>query len=163
MDFSRRVEALIRPTVESMGFGIVRVLVLGRFERRVQVMAERHDGRPITIDDCANISRTVSALLDVEDPIEGPYTLEVSSPGLDRPLTALRDYERYAGREARVETAFPIEGRRKFKGRLLGAEGDQVKLEVDGQQLALEFASIERAKLVVTDEVLAASEGGRKS
>ncbi len=78
MDLSHRVEAVIRPTVESMGFDIVRVLVLGKFERRVQVMAERQDGRPISIDDCTEISRAVSALLDVEDPIEGSYTLEVS-------------------------------------------------------------------------------------
>ena len=162
MDLSHRVEAVIRPTVESMGFDIVRVLVLGKFERRVQVMAERQDGRPISIDDCTEISRAVSALLDVEDPIEGSYTLEVSSPGLDRPLLKLRDYERYAGHEAKVETTAAVEGRRKFKGRLLGADGEQVKLEVDGQQIALDFASIARAKLVVSDRPSAASEGGRK-
>jgi ribosome maturation factor RimP len=137
-------------------------LVLGKFERRVQVMAERLDGRPISIDDCANISRALSALLDVEDPIEGSYTLEVSSPGLDRPLLKLKDYERYAGHEARVETSAAIEGRRKFKGRLLGADGDRVRLEVDGRQIALDFASIARAKLVVGSGALAASEGGRK-
>lgn len=162
MDLSRRVEALIRPTVESMGFDIVRVLVLGKFDRRVQVMAERQDGRPISIDDCANISRTLSALLDVEDPIEGSYTLEVSSPGLDRPLLKLQDYERYAGREAKLETTAAIEGRRKFKGRLLGADGERVKIEVGGQQIALDFASIARAKLVVSEGQLTASEGGRK-
>ena len=163
MDLASRVETLIRPTVESMGFDIVRVLVLGRFDRRVQVMAERQDGRPISVDDCATISRSVSALLDVEDPIEGHYTLEVSSPGIDRPLIKLRDFERYAGHHARVETTYAIEGRRRFNGRLLGADGEHVRIEVDGQPVALAFASIERAKLLVTEDLLMASEGGRKS
>ena len=150
-----RVEELIAPTVEAMGFSIVRVQISGSQRPKMQVMAERLDGTTITVDDCANISRAVSAVLDVEDPMPGAFTLEVSSPGIDRPLVRRRDFERFAGFEARLETGRPIAGRRRFHGRLLGVEGEVVRLQADGGPIDLPFADIRRAKLVLTDELLA--------
>jgi len=110
MDPTVRIEEIVGPSVAAMGYEIVRVELGGDRDRVLQIMAERADGAAMTVEDCAEISRTVSALLDVEDPISGAYTLEVSSPGIDRPLVKARDFERFAGFEARIETAAPIEG-----------------------------------------------------
>jgi ribosome maturation factor RimP len=122
----------------------------------LQVMAERLDDTPMTIDDCAEISRSVSALLDVADPIAGAYTLEVSSPGLDRPLVRPEDYDRFAGFEARLELAAPRDGRKRFRGRLIGLDGDDVRLAGEGGgEVRLPFAAIAKAKLVLTDDLLA--------
>jgi len=157
MDLPDRIERMVAPTVEAMGFRVVRVQLSGRDSVRLQVMVERADERPIQVDDCAAVSRAISAVLDVEDPIAGAYTLEVSSPGIDRPLVRLGDFERFVGREARVETARPIDGRRRFRGRLLGVAGDSVRMAVEGAEVALPYSDIERAKLVVTDELIAAT------
>jgi ribosome maturation factor RimP len=119
-------------------------------------MAEPKDGRHMSLEDCTKISRAISAVLDVEDPIEGAYSLEVSSPGIDRPLTRPKDYERFAGFEAKLETRAPIDGRKRFKGRLRGLEAGQVKIEVDGATLALPLEEIDKAKLVLTDDLIAA-------
>jgi ribosome maturation factor RimP len=155
MDLAGRVEALIGPTVEAMGYSLVRVQILGRSRPRLQVMAERQDGEPMLVDDCAALSRAVSAVLDVEDPISGAYTLEVSSPGIDRPLVRLTDFDRFAGFEARVEMGLAVEGRRRFQGRLLGTEGDAVRLRMEDAEVLLPFADIRRAKLVLTEDLLA--------
>lgn len=157
MDLPDRIERMVAPTVEAMGFRVVRVQLSGRDSVRLQVMVERADEGPIQVDDCAAVSRAISAVLDVEDPIAGAYTLEVSSPGIDRPLVRLGDFERFVGREARVETARPIDGRRRFRGRLLGVAGDSVRMAVEGAEVALPYSDIERAKLVVTDELIAAT------
>jgi len=125
----------------------------------MQIMAERKDEAPMTVDDCADISRAVSAVLDVEDPIDEAYELEVSSPGIDRPLTRARDYDRYAGFEARVELKIAQEGQRRFKGKLLGLQDDKVMLQVEGDTVALPLATIQKAKLVLTDDLIAASQG----
>ena len=122
-------------------------------------MAEPLDGRAMNVDDCAAISRAVSALLDVEDPVSSSYTLEVSSPGLDRPLVRLQHFERFAGYEARIETAMAIDGRKRFRGRLGGIEGDNVLLQVDRNEGVFPFPDIQKAKLIVTDEMLAEAEG----
>lgn len=156
MDLAGRVADLIRPTMESLGFDLVRVQVLGRQRLRLQVMAEHPDGQPMTIDDCATISRALSVVLDVEDPIARSYTLEVSSPGIDRPLVRPGDFQRFAGHEARVELSRSLDGRRRFQGRLLGIEGEQVRLLLGAEEVKLNFADIERAKLVLTDALLAA-------
>ncbi|HRW61533.1 MAG TPA: ribosome maturation factor RimP, partial [Defluviicoccus sp.] len=132
MDLAGRVADLIRPTVEGMGYSLVRVQVLGQQRVRLQVMAERADGEPMQIDDCADVSRAISAVLDVEDPVSASYTLEVSSPGIDRPLVRLADYERFAGFEARIELRQMLAGRRKYQGRLLGVNGDAVRLAAAG-------------------------------
>ncbi len=152
-----RVEELIAPMIEDMGYDIVRVQLGGGDRRRVlQIMAERRDGEAMTVEDCADISRGAAAILDVEDPITEAYELEVSSPGLDRPLTRLSDFARFAGFEAKVETSMPRDGRRRFSGRLLGVEGVSVKLTVDGEDVVLPFEDIAKAKLVLTDELIAA-------
>lgn len=153
------IERLIAPTVIDLGFEIVRVQLTGEGGRRtLQIMAERPDGS-MTIDDCADLSASISALLDVEDPIAGAYNLEVSSPGLDRPLTRLRDFRVWAGFEARVEMAVPHHGRKRFRGRLRGVEGQEVLLQTleDEEILRLPFAEMSRAKLVLTDELIAAT------
>lgn len=151
-----RVEELIAPTIEDMDYDIVRVRLGGDRRTVLQIMAERRDDAAMTVDDCADISRAVAAILDVEDPISQAYELEVSSPGLDRPLTRLADFDRFAGFEAKVETSMPLDGRRRFSGRLLGAEGVNVKLTVDGEEVTLPFEGIAKAKLVLTDELIAA-------
>ena len=153
-----RVETLIAPTLEAMGFAVVRVLISGNQRPKLQVMAEPVDGGTMTLDHCADISRAVSAVLDVEDPIAGAYVLEVSSPGIDRPLTRFGDYERFAGFDARIEMERPIDGRRRFSGRLLGTAGEVVRMRIGEDEIALPFAGIQRAKLLLTDELLAASE-----
>ena len=120
-------------------------------------MAERKDGAGMVVGDCVAVSRAASAILDVEDPISGPYELEVSSPGIDRPLTRLADFERFAGFEAKLETALPLDGQRRWKGCLLGLDGETVRLKTKTGEVALPFAAIEKAKLVLTDDLLAAN------
>jgi len=154
-----RIEAIIGPSIEAMGYELVRVHLTGGQRPTLQIMAERQDGAAMTVDDCADISRAVSALLDVEDPLPGAYTLEVSSPGIDRPLTRLKDFVAYAGYEARIEAKIPIGGRRRWVGRLQGVDGDIVRIAVEKSQdvAAIPFAEIHRAKLVLNDELLKAA------
>ena len=154
-----RIETLIAPSLEAMGYRLVRVAVTGgRRSQVLQVMAERMDERPMSVEDCTEVTHTVSALLDVADPIEHAYVLEVSSPGIDRPLVRREDYERYRGYEAKLELAAPIEGRRRFRGRLVGVEADRVRLNLGAEVVDLPLARIQRAKLVLTDELLAAQQ-----
>lgn len=151
------IESLVGPSLESMGYAVVRVRLFDGKQRRLQIMAERADGAAMTVDDCAVLSRTISALLDVEDPIPGPYLLEVSSPGLDRPLVRREDFARFAGYEARIETARPLDGRRRFRGALRGVEGENVLIEVGGEAMAIAIDDIAAAKLVITDALIEAS------
>ena len=153
-----RISQLIEPTLEAMGYELVRVMSTGGRRPTLQVMAERLDRAGMTVDDCAEISRAVSVLLDVEDPIKEAYQLEVSSPGIDRPLIKPADFERFAGFEARVETDRQIEGQRKFRGRLLGVENEAVRLAMPEGERHVPLAMIRKAKLVLTDELLAAAE-----
>ncbi len=153
-----RVAALITGPLEGLGYELVRVQLSGGDRPVLQIMAERADGVGMTVDDCADISRSVSALLDAEDPIAGAYTLEVSSPGIDRPLTRPRDFERFAGFDARIETHESIAGRRRFKGRLLGLEAGMVSLAVDEDTVRLPIEAIAKARLVLTDELIAAAQ-----
>ncbi|WNK00155.1 ribosome maturation factor RimP [Thalassospiraceae bacterium LMO-JJ14] len=150
-----RVEQLLTPTIEAMGFNVVRVSLSGGNNAVLQIMAEPLDGREMTVDHCADISRAVSAVLDVEDPIQSAYSLEVSSPGLDRPLVRLGDYDRFAGFDAKIEMKSLIDGRRKFRGRVDGTDGADVLIDIDGEQVRLEHAAIAKAKLIITDEMLA--------
>lgn len=140
-----------------MGYEIVRVLLSGDRRAKLQLMIERTDGVGITVDDCAAASRATEAILDVEDPIAGTYVLEVSSPGLDRPLTRVADFERFAGFDAKIETRMPVEGRRRFRGRLLGLEGRNVRLATDLGEVALEFDQLAKAKLLPTEEMMSAN------
>jgi len=158
MDQARRIEELIAPSLEAMGYAVVRVRVSGGQRLALQVMIERSDLEPLTLDVCAEASRTISALLDVEDPIGGSYILEVSSPGIDRPLTRLGDFERFTGFEAKIELEAPLDGRKRFRGRLLGTDDETVRLAMDMGEVALPFGAIATAKLVLTDELIAAAQ-----
>jgi len=158
MDAADRIERLIRPTAEALGFDLIRVQLLGQQRFRLQIMAERRVDGSMTIDDCAELSRAIAPILEVEDPLPDAYTLEVSSPGIDRPLVRLEDFEKYAGFEAKVEMAFPVGGRRRFQGRLLGRDDRNVRLHVENQEVALAFDDIRRAKLMLTEDLLAAHE-----
>lgn len=159
MSIEDRISALIAPSIESMGYELVRVLLQGEKRQVLQIMAERADRQPMTVEDCADISRSISAVLDVEDPIPSAYSLEVSSPGIDRPLTRIKDYERFSGLEVKVESLRPVDGRKRFRGMLKGLdESDNVRLEVEGQELLIPFTDIHRAKLVLNDELIAAAQ-----
>jgi ribosome maturation factor RimP len=153
------LERLIAPTAAAMGYRLVRVRRTASQPPRLQVMAEREDGAAMRVDDCARLSTAVSAVLDVEDPIAGRYDLEVSSPGIDRPLVRLDDYERFKGRAAKVETIELVDGRRRFRGRLAGTDDDRIVLDLDAGagRIALPFAAVKEAKLVLTDELIAAA------
>jgi ribosome maturation factor RimP len=151
------VERLIAGTLEAMGYDIVRVMLAGDRRVRLQIMAERRDGRGMQVEDCARLSRAVSAVLEVEDPIAGSFELEVSSPGLDRPLTRLADFARFAGHEAKLETSAAIDGRRRWRGRLLGITGENVRLAFDEREIEVPFRLLAKAKLVLTDDLLAAA------
>jgi ribosome maturation factor RimP len=153
----RRLAGIIAPVVEGMGFELVRVRLMGGRTKTLQIMAERPEGG-IEVDDCARISTAVSATLDVEDPLEEAYTLEVSSPGIDRPLTRLKDFETWEGYEAKIETSEMIDGRRRFKGVLQGVEDGEILIEIDEQggpvTIGLSFDWLSDAKLVLTDELI---------
>lgn len=151
---TNEIARIVEPSLTAMGYRVVRVMMIGR--TTLQIMAEHTDDTAMTVDDCADISRAVSALLDVADPIAGAYTLEVSSPGLDRPLVRPEDYDRFAGFEAKLELGQPFDGRKRFRGRLLGRSDDRIRLATDAGEVALPLTAIARAKLVVTDDLLAA-------
>ena len=155
------IESLIAPSLEAMGYRVVRVAFTGGRQPTLQIMAERREDGAMTVEDCTSVSHTVSALLDVVDPIASPYMLEVSSPGIDRPLVRREDYERFAGFEAKLELTAPRDGRRRFRGRIAGLDGDDVKLELDGQSVLLPLSAIARARLVLTDELIAATSHNR--
>ena len=160
-----RIAGIIAPVIEDMGFELVRVRLMGGDHKTLQVMAERPGGG-IDVDECAEISNALSAVLDVEDPISDPYALEVSSPGIDRPLTRLKDFDAYEGYEARVETAELIDGRKRFRGVLAGIEGDEVLVNIqqDGEDVTvgLKFDWLADAKLVLTDDLIKAMLKARK-
>lgn len=156
MELTNRIATLIEPSLLAMGFLLVRVRFGGAKRPVLQIMAEKPDGT-MTVEDCAEVSRAVSAILDVEDPISGEYVLEVSSPGIDRPLVRIDDYRRFAGYEAKVETAMPVDGRKRYRGRLIGIDGEDVLIHVDAQDYRLPFPLISEARLVLTDDLIAAS------
>jgi ribosome maturation factor RimP len=163
VDTIRQIAELIEPTVHDLGFEVVRVSMTGGQRPTLQVMVEPRAGGPMTVEHCAGISHAVSALLDVSDPIGGSYRLEVTSPGIDRPLVRRADFERFAGFEARLETAETIAGRRRFRGRLAGVIDDQVCLRLPEGEQRIPYDAIKKAKLVLTDELLAAAQTERRS
>lgn len=151
MSLEERVAELVEPSLNGLGYDLVRV----RFVHgTLQVMAERRDEAPMTVDDCTTISHSVSALLDVADAVKSSYTLEVSSPGLDRPLVRLADFERFSGLAAKIEMKLPVDGRRKFAGVLGGANGPLVRLETEEGLVELSFADIAQARLDVSAGML---------
>jgi ribosome maturation factor RimP len=154
-----RIEQLIAPAAAAEGLALVRVKMIGgTSDPTLQVMAERPDTRQLTLDDCAALSRRVSDLLDEHDPIEHAYRLEVSSPGIDRPLTRLKDFDDWKGHEARIALAEKLNGRKHYTGDLLGTEGESVLIQVPGAgAVSVPFAAIHSAKLLITDRLLAAT------
>ena len=149
----RRLAEIITPVIEDLGYELVRVRLMSGKETTLQIMADKPDGG-IEVDDCAAISTAVSATLDVEDPILDAYTLEVSSPGIDRPLTRLKDFDMFEGYDAKLETDELIDGRRRFKGVLAGVEDDEVLINVAEGTIGLKFEWLSDAKLVLTDELI---------
>jgi ribosome maturation factor RimP len=154
-----RVAAIAAPVVEDLGFRLVRVKVSGQGGCTVQIMAEREDGT-MTVEDCETVSRALSPVLDVEDPLEGAYNLEVSSPGMDRPLVRREDFERWSGHEAKMEMAAPVAGRKRFRGVIRGIADDTVTLELpdarEGEErlVRLPLADLAEARLVLTDALV---------
>ena len=167
-----QIAAIAEPVLADLGFRLVRVVLSGRNGTTVQIMAERPDGT-ITVEECAEISRRLSPVLDAHDPIQGQYTLEVSSPGIDRPLVRPSDFEDWAGYEAKIEMKELIAGRKRFRGMLEGVEGEEVRIEVELDQLGrqvigLPIGLVAEARLVLTDELIRealrrAKKGAKKS
>jgi len=149
----QRMADIITPVIEDLGCELVRVRLMSGKESILQIMIEKPEGG-VEVDDCARVSTAVSATLDVEDPISEAYTLEVSSPGIDRPLTRLKDFDMWQGYEAKIETTEMIEGRRRFKGELAGTEGDEVLITIAEGTIGLKFEWLSDAKLVLTDELI---------
>ena len=153
----RRLAEIITPVIEDMGFELVRVRLMSGKSTILQVMADRPDGG-IEVDECAKISQAIGAVLDVEDPILDEYALEVSSPGIDRPLTRLKDFDAFEGYEAKIETTELIDGRRRFKGELAGVEEDEVLINIEEHgetvTIGLKFDWLSDAKLVLTDDLI---------
>lgn len=152
-----KIAALIEPTIEALGYELVRVQLFSSPRgdaSTLQVMAEDADGT-MTVEGCAKISREISVIMDVEDPIDSEYVLEVSSPGLDRPLTRLKDFVNYAGYETKVEMDKTVDNRKRYRGKLLGVEDELILLDVEGDVYKLHFADIQKAKLVMTDDLVA--------
>ncbi len=154
-----RIAEIAAPRLEAMGYELVRVQVMGKETPTVQIMADRADGAPFTLDDCTEVSHLLSAVLDVEDPITSAWTLEVSSAGIDRPLTRVKDWNRYAGYEAKVELNFPGPGgRKRFTGVILAADAEVAQLKIEtGELVALRLADMKKAKLILTDALIAFS------
>ena len=159
---TNRIAQAIEPPLAAMGYRLVRVVITSGRRATLQVMAERLDDRPMTVEDCAQISHSVSALLDVADPIDGDYMIEISSPGIDRPLVRAEDYDRFRGHEAKIELSRPRDGRKRFRGRLLGMSGTNVLLATEIGETELPLDAVARAKLVLTDDLLAPTSRSRK-
>lgn len=145
---------ILAPTIEAMGFEVVRILMTGAQRPTLQIMIERQDRKNLVVDDCAAVSRAISAILDEKDPIDSEYSLEVSSPGIDRPLTKPEHFSRFAGYEAKVETSDTVDGRKRFKGKIISLEpNNNIKIMMDDKEYSIPFESVSKAKLVLTDEL----------
>ena len=156
------LEPILTPVIEAAGFRLVRLRLMGSKTKTLQIMAERPDGT-MNVEDCAVLSHALLDFMEAENPIEGDYELEVSSPGIDRPLTRLMDFARYAGHEAKIELVAPLDGRKRFRGKLLGLDGNDVTVETQGARVSFPFKGIAEAKLVLTDELIAEDLKARKA
>jgi len=164
-DMDTRILAIAEPVANDLGYDIVRVRVMGGNRSTVQIMAERKTDGQMEVSDCADLSRELSSIFEVEDPLHDAYVLEVSSPGLERPLTALKDFETYAGYLARVEVDRLVEGRKRFRGVLAGVDGENIDIDLDGESetAQIPFDWVVDAKLLVTDELIKAGQEARKA
>jgi ribosome maturation factor RimP len=157
-----KVAKIIGPSVNAMGYELVRATLSGERHLTLQIMVERADRAEMTVEDCASVSRAVSALLDVEDPIDDAYQLEVSSPGIDRPLVKLDDFERFSGFEAKIELRRLLDGRKRLRGTLGGiGEDESVVIDTKGDGVTVPYSEIKAAKLVLTDDLIEASLAGK--
>ena len=157
----KNIAWIIQPVIKDLGYELVRLRLITGKQTIMQIMAECPSGG-IEVDDCAKISTEVSAILDVEDPIEGEYVLEVSSPGIDRPLTRLKDFETFAGYQAKIETSELIDGQRRFKGKLCGIQDGEILVEIQQGTIGLKFDWLSDAKLILTDALIEESLKARK-
>jgi ribosome maturation factor RimP len=147
------LEPVFEPVIEKAGFKLVRLRIMGGASKTLQVMAERPDGS-MDVEGCTALSHALLDFIEQEDPIEGEYEIEVSSPGIDRPLTRPMDFTRWAGHEAKVELSMPVEGRRRFRGILLGMDGQDVAIRADNSEFKFPYRAIANAKLVLTDKLI---------
>jgi ribosome maturation factor RimP len=147
------LEPVFEPVIEKAGFKLVRLRIMGGASKTLQVMAERPDGS-MDVEGCTTLSHVLLDFIETEDPVEGDYELEVSSPGIDRPLTRLMDFSRWAGHEAKIELTLPIDGRKRFRGTLLGLEGSDVMIRADNSEIKFPFRAVANAKLVLTDKLI---------
>jgi ribosome maturation factor RimP len=154
MDVIDKITAIISPSLDAMGYEIVQLKLVDGKRKTLSLMAERKDAKIMSFDDCTDISRTVSALMDVEDPITNAYNLEVCSPGVDRPLVKFSDYERHANYEIKLETLIPVAGRKRFKGTLIAAKDGMIHLRAEEGEADIAFTNIKSAKLLMTDELM---------
>lgn len=158
MQKKHHLNDMLEPIVNELGFDLVRIITIGNVNPTLQVMIERKDRKNIIVDDCAAVSRAISAVLDEKDPISGKYTLEVSSPGLDRPLTSLENFVRFSGFEAKIETDVEIEKRKRFKGRIIRVDNNTIVFLMDDKEWMIPYDAVSKAKLLLTDELIAAAE-----
>ena len=158
LSLEQRFATVIERALASMEYELVRVSILGRQRPTVQVMIDRLDGKPVAIEDCEAVSHQLSATFDVEDPLPGAWTLEVSSSGIDRPLVRAKDWNRFSGHLAKAEVSVPVDGRKRFSGVVLGADEEHARMRLDdGTDISLPLRDIRRAKLVLTDELIRAT------
>ena len=156
MPIQHPLQNMLEPEITKLGYELVRIITIGQKNPTLQIMIDRLDNNNITVDDCAKVSRKVSEILDETDPIEGQYSLEVSSPGLDRPLTKIEHFQRFAGYEAKIETNIEVEGRKRFKGTLGSTDSNGiVRITMNDTEYQIAYADINKAKLIITDELLA--------
>lgn len=163
-NMDERILAIAEPVAADLGYGIVRIRVMAGKRQTVQIMAERLTDGLMGVGDCATLSRELSSIFEVEDPIDGAYVLEVSSAGLDRPLTDLEHFDRYQGYLARVELDRLVEGRKRFRGKLAGVDGDNIEINLDGEEdtAVIPFEWISEAKLLITDELIEKGQEAKK-
>lgn len=164
MQNETKIEKLIAPIIDDLGYEIVRTSLSGNTHKTLQIMIERKDLKDIVVEDCAKVSRAISDILDEKDPIEGEYSLEVSSPGLDRPLTKPKHFERFAGYETRIETLAEVEGRKRFIGKIISIDKkNNVLFLMNEQEYTIPFDDINKAKIILTDELLKAYEEAQEA
>ncbi|MBX7146600.1 MAG: ribosome maturation factor RimP [Alphaproteobacteria bacterium] len=147
-----KINDLIKPSIEALGYSLVRTKFQGNHRPTLQIMIERQDDQPISVEDCTSISYALSALLDVHNPINEQYTLEISSPGINRPLVYLNDFKKFAGLPIQIETKLPVDGKKRFQGRLIGIKDEIILLEIDQEVKELSFSNINKSHLVLLSD-----------
>lgn len=155
MQTKHHLQDLLEPIIDELGYEAVRIITMGQAHPTLQIMIDRKDGSEINVEDCAKVSRAVSEVMDEKDPISDQYTLEVSSPGLDRPLTKLEHFKRFSGYEAKVETDVEVERRKRFKGKIVNVDDkNNINFDMEGTQYAIPFDAVSKARIIITDELL---------